>query len=416
MIEGLRRFVAALRREGIAASPAEVLDAARAVQLAGIEDRGRFREALRATLVKRSAQRAVFDRAFERFFAPPARAAWRKGQRPGAGRGEPGARRTGRSETIATRGPLLEPRRERRGERRRGDQDRLRRELAAVREGGPRRGERLRHAVLADRSGRGREPEPGRSAADPLRRDLRGRMRSEDERELAEAVPRLIERIRLRTGRRRRRAASGRFYLRTVFRENVSHDGVPFVLPRRRLRPRRPRVVLLVDMSWSCSRASALFLWMAGAFLRLGRTTRVLLFVDRPVDGTAEVERWMRSGDRGDPSALLAALPGLNPLAPSDYGRVFHRLLCSPARPGGRDTVLVILGDGRTNRLEPLEWALDEIAGRCASVLWLVPEPLALWGSGDSALPLYLPRVDVAVEVRDLAGLAEGVAELLRRL
>jgi len=113
---------------------------------------------------------------------------------------------------------------------------------------------------------------------------------------------------------------------------------------------------------------------------------------------------------------LVRAIPELNPDAPSDYGRVFHQLLRSPARPGGRDTVLVILGDGRNNRLDPMGWALDEIAGRCGATLWLVPEPREQWGSGDSALADYLPHADLAVEARDLAGLGRGVAELLRRL
>ena len=115
-------------------------------------------------------------------------------------------------------------------------------------------------------------------------------------------------------------------------------------------------------------------------------------------------------------STLLKEIPGLNLDAPSDYGRVFHSLLGSPARPAGRGTVLAVLGDGRTNRFDAQAWALEQIAERCGTVLWLAPEPLDRWGTGDSALSLYLPHVDVAVETRDLAGLAGGVAELLRRL
>jgi uncharacterized protein with von Willebrand factor type A (vWA) domain len=106
----------------------------------------------------------------------------------------------------------------------------------------------------------------------------------------------------------------------------------------------------------------------------------------------------------------------MNPDAPSDYGRALDRLLRSPRRPAGRDTVLVVLGDGRNNRLDPMGWTLEELAARCAATLWLVPEPLAEWGTGDSALADYLPHVDLAVEARDLVGLGRGVAELLRRL
>jgi len=84
-------------------------------------------------------------------------------------------------------------------------------------------------------------------------------------------------------------------------------------------------------------------------------------------------------------------------------------------RPAGRDTVLVVLGDARTNRIDPLPWALEEIARRCRYVLWLVPEARERWGTGDSELACYLPFVDTVVEARDLNGIARGLQELLRR-
>jgi uncharacterized protein with von Willebrand factor type A (vWA) domain len=109
-------------------------------------------------------------------------------------------------------------------------------------------------------------------------------------------------------------------------------------------------------------------------------------------------------------------VPGLNLDAPSDYGRMFHQLHRSRRRPAGRDTVLLILGDGRTNVFEPLDWSLGELARGCGATLWLVPEPVKLWGTGDSRIDLYLPHVETVVETSDLAGLAEGVRALLRRL
>ena len=78
--------------------------------------------------------------------------------------------------------------------------------------------------------------------------------------------------------------------------------------------------------------------------------------------------------------------------------------------------MLLVLGDGRTNRFDPQDWAFQEMAQSCGAALWLVPEPVELWGTGDSALAAYLPHVDTAVEARDVTGLARGVAELLRRV
>ena len=98
--------------------------------------------------------------------------------------------------------------------------------------------------------------------------------------------------------------------------------------------------------------------------------------------------------------------------APSDYGRAFYAFAAGPLRAIGRDAVLLVLGDGRSNDLDPLPWAFEEIAARARRVIWLVPEPRALWGTGDSALGRYLPFCDVAVETADLDGLAHGVREL----
>jgi len=418
MIAGLSRFVTLLRSDGIAASPAEWLDAVRALELVGIDDRESVREALGCTLVKHADQRRIFERAFDRFFVAPPRGSKRRssaaptastGSGRGPARGADSAERPGK----------------RAGDRRRSDasqrpgrdaHERVRHALHRA------TGERPRPKLVEDR---GRlildgEPEhrgPDRHAPHPLRRRLDRRLTGEDERELAAWVPRLVEQIRLRSGRRLRKAARGRIYLRSAFRENLARGGVPFVLPRRRIRPRRSKLTLFIDVSWSTETAAGLFLSVAGEFLRRRRETRILLFVDRAIDATAAIRTWLARRDAPSSFAtLLRSLDGLNLDAPSDYGRAFHGLLRSHLRPTGRNAVLLVLGDGRTNRFDPQAWAFEEIAARCGAVLWLVPEGHERWGSADSALEAYLAHVDVAVEARDLAGLARGVGELVRRL
>jgi uncharacterized protein with von Willebrand factor type A (vWA) domain len=413
LLPALARFVEALREEGIAVSQAETLDAARALAAVGVEDRARVRAALRASLAKTRRNGERFDRVFERHFAPPARAPReKKGKRAGPDPGTGGSRRSGSD--GAPRGTRRE---------------------TAERKGKEGRKGRLRTVLLAERGRSERGPTPYHGT-DPLRKDLRGSMSVEEERALAALVPKFLETLRRARSRRFRRASAGRLWPRRIFRENVAQGGVPFVLPRRRLRDRPDRVVLLVDVSWSVARAAGLFLWMAGSVLESNRRTRVVVFVDRPVDATAALRGWLRR--RGEAAAgpvprgrrrpgegivrfglsfagWLDALRGLDLSAPSDYGRALHALLGSHLRPSGRDTTLVVLGDARSNRFEPLPWTLEEIGRRCRSVLWLVPEPAGRWGTGDSAIEAYLPHVDVVVEAADLDGLARGVAELVRR-
>lgn len=450
MIPAIGRFVEALREGGVHASPAEVIDAVRAVESVGFENRASFRAALRVSLAKGRRATSVFDRVFDSFFAPPPRSRdrARRGEGPGIG----GATRTGEGarERPDTRPSEREPRARRSGRERAADRgtqtaderERARRIVEAAREGRFRRDGRLRKVHET------RRPVDGgvRAPLDPRRRDLSRPMGTDDERALAREAARVMEEIRLRVARRRRRSARGELWARQVFRENLSRGGVPFVLPRRAPRRRRPRIVLLVDVSYSVVRAAGLFLQMALAFLERARRPRVVLFVDRAVDATRALDRWRRSrgsasppeprrplparnarGRRGpSPGAgigpsrhsfadLLASLPGLNLDAPSDYGRALHGLLQSQLRPGGRDTVLAVLGDARTNRFDPLPWTLEEISRRCRAIVWLVPEPRSRWGTADSAIASYLPHVDTVVEATDLTGLARGVAELVRR-
>lgn len=436
MIPAVARFVEALRREGIAISPAEVIDAARAVDAVGLERRDRFRAALSATLAKGARARAAFDRTFDRYFAPPARGsggAERKDARgPGSGEsksesGEGRGRKPSKEPPEKPARGAREPRAQRREERE--TRQSVRRAVEDARKGGPRGASRLRHVHA--RTAPLREH-------DPLHTDLSKALATDEERRLAREIPRLVQQLRLRSGRRQRGSRRGRIWTRQIFRENLSRGETPFVLPYRAPRPRHVRVIVLVDVSHSVARAAGYFLSMALEFLRPGRRARVIAFVDRAVDATDAIARWGRGSRpphlprsarrrgrrpaegivRGTESFAdwIDSLPGLDPSAASDYGRTFHTLLGSRHRPSGRDTVLVVLGDARTNRFDPLAWAFEEIARRVQAVLWLVPEPEARWGTGDSALGSYLPAVDVVIEATDLSGLSRGLGELLRRL
>jgi uncharacterized protein with von Willebrand factor type A (vWA) domain len=445
MISALARFVEAMRAENHAVSPAEIIDASRALDLVGLERRAEVRSALRATLAKDRRAAAAFDRLFDRFFATPVLPA--KGERAGRVGGPSGRRRPGDGDPseASREKPKAKP-----GERARASEpvsggrrpaEPSFAELTATLRHGHREGERRRGRLRRARL----RPSPspvGEDVRDAARRDLARRMTTEEERAVAREIPRMVQALKLRIGRRMASARTGRPWLRRALRTSLKSGGVPFVMPYRAPKRRNTRVVLLVDVSYSVARAAGLFLLMASAFLELGRRARVLAFVGRPVDATTTVARWSRGAShRCDTPAprrprpiramrpsegvvaggvsfaeVLDGLQGLDLEAPSDYGTAFHALRSPRLAPRGRDTVLVVLGDGRTNRYDPLPWALADLARGCRCVLWLVPEPRSRWGTADSALPAYLASVDVVVEANDLHGLAAGLGELVRRL
>ncbi len=467
MLRGVGRLVGALRARGLAVSPAEAADAAEALRAVSIDDREQVRAALAATLAKGRAERQVFELLFDEQFA------WRGiGRGPGKGsaaRGGEGAGGRGRLAGVSAvrpagaRPPQGGPPRPSPGALRRAqDHPRgaaepravsrrtaeaprpgeRRAPLAAVPRRGPRRILVSRPPHADPRSAAGVGTVPPRS---PL---IAGPMTTDEERRLAGELPRLIQEIRLRRGRRWLADARGRVWLRGAARHSAATGGVPFELPARRRKPKPARLLVLVDVSWSAARASGLFLALALRLLRTRSRCRILAFVDRPVDVTDLVKPWaegrcapVTGPEAADASprrrartvraapalgiappwggvsfrALLEKTAGLDLDAASDFGRAFWSL----ARGGGairRDSLIVVLGDGRSNRFDPQEWALEEISRRARGVLWLVPEPHARWGTGDSALPEYFPWCDAIVETADLDGLVAGVREILRRL
>lgn len=456
LIEG---FIQDLRRRGVSVSPAERIDASQAALVVGLESRASFRTALMTTLAKTREARALFGETFDAWFKPP-----RPVRRRRKGRGEEGGgegRRhgpssgggRGRPERVPAESPEERPRRGRGGS---GSQERprspRREEAVPSRE---RPDGRLRRVLSSPgrrsaREGSGhRLPSPsgGEAGADPRKLPLFLRLSAAEEERLAREIPALVRQIRLRRGRRYRGGSRGRLWLKRTLRESLAHGGVPFTLPMQEHRPRQPRIVILVDVSRSVARAAGLFLLLCHGLSERIRKSTIYFFVDRMIEGTDHVHGWvsgrpaprkepaaihLRGGRREEPASgirpflrgrgerafaeLLESLPGLNPAAPSDYGRAFFHARVPISRATGRDTVLVILGDARNNRADPLAWTFEEIAGRCRRVIWLNPEPRDQWEAGDAVMSAYLPYCDVACEVTDLDALAAGVREILRSL
>ncbi len=420
MIRVIQRFVSELRRAGLPVSPAEAIDAARALRAVGLERRETVRLALRASLVKTHEDLPRFDRVFAAYFAAPREGGRRRGRgrREAAGQGGATRRRPSQEPGVGT--PGATPRAP--GPRRRPGRLRILREPRETRGAeplAPRQGVPGRHLRPAGRPGarpeeRRRPGGPGRTR----RLDLAAPLTSADDERLAREVPRMIREIRLRAGRRARGAARGRPWMPRVMRGSLRTGGVPFVIPRRAPRPRRPRVAVLVDVSWSVARASALFLMLAGGFLKTRGRTTVHLFVDRCVDATQRLADWDGEGPASF-SRFLETFDALDPKAASDYGRAFYqaaRAHGTGARTSRRDTVLVVLGDARSNFRDPQGWAFEAMAGRSRRVIWLNPEPAARWDTGDSVLSCYAPSCDVICEARDLDGIARGVAAIVRAL
>ena len=110
----------------------------------------------------------------------------------------------------------------------------------------------------------------------------------------------------------------------------------------------------------------------------------------------------------------LRHYPNLNLFGFSDFGRVFYQFYNDLLGDLSRDTVLLILGDARTNHFDPQAWTLGEIRQRCRRLIWLNPEPRHLWNTEDSIVDVYAPYCDALLECWTLAHLAQAADMLLQ--
>jgi len=455
-------FVRVLRNAEVRVSPAETLDAVRALELVGYGDRERVRQVLAATLAKTVNDKLLFDECFERFFAwrqPQAMQADQEQLReafdPGGFHGQMESAGTAQGAfagELSELSQLLVA----------GDALALQLAIdAAGRAAGigemrmfTQRGLYSRRILeqmgwqdlQSDILGLEQAPEdadPGRAAGLALKRQselLRDRVRdhveqqylnfaSANARELRESVLRSARLSRLerrdldrinrmvrriarqlaqRYSRRRRVSKRGLLDVPRTLRAGVPHDGLMFEPRWKSIRRDRPALIAVCDVSGSVrayARFLLLFLYSLGDVLP---RVRSFVFSSRIGEVTELFEQ-----NAPEVAVDMAARQWGG--GSTDYAEAFRGILAQAGRELDRGATVVILGDGRNNRGDPALPELREIARRSRQLIWLNPESLSAWGTGDSEMLRYRSCCNDARVVQSIAHLERFADDLLRR-
>jgi uncharacterized protein with von Willebrand factor type A (vWA) domain len=453
----LVEFANSLRGHGIAVGPGETVDAAAAVDVLGLADRERLREALACSMLRRSGQRSVFDGVFDLYFPaavgasdtsaePPADlASLRDGLVAALAEGDQARVRAlaasgidafGQYGTFGDGGSGGS------GSDSRGsgglsgwsayqtlEQVRpdalLNRVLAAMRT------ETSLDASLAEREARTRIDafsEHVRAEARRRTAELRGRERisryavssqadlvsfttaNRDQlAELRRTIQPLSRKLATRLAARRRRTRRGQFDMRRTMRRSLATGGVPIRPVLRDRRPARPELVLLCDMSGSVSGFAQFTLLLVQALSDQFSKIRTFAFVGLTDEITGLV-------GTADPEGLATRIMSEARLtkwdSSSHYGDALDSFVTGWPDAIGPRTSVLILGDGRTNGGAENHEALRDIAAWARHVYWLNPESEALWGTGDSAALRY-GKIVPMFECRNVRQLSHLVTELL---
>jgi hypothetical protein len=264
----------------------------------------------------------------------------------------------------------------------------------------------VRRALVADRGARAVRRTMGVQLAEDM--DISGSSAAQS-RQIAAAVAPLAQHL-ARILARQAAARPSRVSIRGTLRRAMGTGGVPFSVVTAPPRPPRPEIVVLCDMSGSVSAFSRFTLDLLAAMdSRLSRL-RTFAFID----GLDEITGLVRDARAaGRPLGTMEAAAGTASISGrSDYGRVMRAFARGPARSLTRRSVVLVIGDARTNYLDPAAGDFAEIARRAGRVYWLNPEPRRYWDDGDSAIGSYAPLCTRVEECRTLRQIADFVLSL----
>jgi uncharacterized protein with von Willebrand factor type A (vWA) domain len=449
MERALTHYVRALRSAGALVSPAETLDAVRALALVGYADRTRLKDTLSVVLAKTPEEKAIHDRLFDLYFsrkdteAPP-------GSAPDAAGGEGGSP-DGEGADASGADAML-------GLARDGDANRL---AAAMERAAAAAGvDEIRFASqgsffarkmlealgvedlearLMDRL-QTRTPE-ARAEAEALmearatlsrqaravvdqRFEVFGRAATEtfmnkavanrpidqlglrDMARMKALVARMAKRLAVKHARRRKVRSRGQLDIRRTLRANAGHDGVPFEVVWKRKHRDRPKIVAVCDVSGSVATYVRFLLMFLYALNETVADLGAFAFSNALHDVSEPLKRL-------DFEAALEHIILEMGSGGTDYGQALADLAEHHGERIDRHTTVLILGDGRSNHTDPRLDLLAAIADRAKRVVWLCPEPPGRWGSGDSEILKYRPYCTRLTHCATALDLEQALDEIL---
>ncbi len=205
-----------------------------------------------------------------------------------------------------------------------------------------------------------------------------------------------------------RQGKTGILDIHKTLRANAACENIPFKLRFRKKRLKRRDIVVLCDMSQSVRNSALIMISFLNELSLIFRKVRSFAFVS----DITEITQYVSKKDlHSIINSLLSG--GINNIfGNSNYSLAFYKFFSKYQGILDKNTVVIIIGDGRNNFNEPNLSDLKNIRRRTNRLYWFVPEPRELWGKGDSQLPVYLSVSDKAFTTTNIAQLSTAIMKI----
>lgn len=424
MRENLHRFFRAARGAGVRISPSESIDAMRAIADIGFADRGILRDTFLLTLAKSPDDKQALSQCFDLFFqqpdmAGPATENSESSEQPASQPPQGGDAQSPPSGLGPLAQMLMSQDRNAmaaamanasaaaglsdiRFFTQRGIYsnrilnelgiERLRDDLDGLATTNPADAERLAAATEALRDTvRDTVSQSlllyGREETENLRNDIlrnapMSRIEPRQMEQMRALIHRIARRLRERYSKPRKRQRRGHLDVRRTIRRNAAWGGVPFLTTWKRRHRDKPKIIAICDVSGSVARVSDFFLLLIYNLHEVVSNVRSFAFSSHLIEVSDLLEQH-------EPQQAMKEIMAKVGFGSSDYGKSladFEKLCLSALTP---QTTVIVLGDARTNNLDPRADILRRISERSKRLVWLNPEGRMAWGWGDSEMPRY---------------------------
>ena len=452
MRENIHRFFRAARGAGVHISPAESIDAMRAVAEVGVSDRTILRDTFLLTLAKSQDEKLALGDCFDLFFSQPEprqdqpgadSASQNANQSPSSGAASDASAGSPPAELGPLAQMLLSQDRNAiaaaiagaagaaslsdiRYSTQRGifssrildamGLQRLRDDLDELTATNPALAERLRAALDALREAVRDTVSQGlalyaREEAENLRNDILrnaplARIERRQVAEMRALIRRIARRLRERYSKPRKRQRRGHLDVRRTLRRNAAWGGVPFLTAWKRKHRDRPRIVALCDVSGSVAQVSDFFLLLIHSLHEVVDDVHSFAFSSHLIEVSDILES-------KSPEEAMAEIMSKVGFGSSDYGSSlvdFEKDFISTLTP---QTTVIVLGDARSNNLDPRADILRRISERSKRLVWLNPEGRLAWGFGDSEMPRYATFCSVVRQCATAQQLERAVSDIV---
>ena len=231
----------------------------------------------------------------------------------------------------------------------------------------------------------------------------------EEVEEMREAIDRLVRKLKNIVSRRFAVRDRGNLDVKKTLRASAKYDGVPLDIQYRRKSLRKSRIVTLCDVSGSVWAAARFMLNLVYSLQDCFDKVNSFVFIDQLTNVTGIFEEQ----DISEAIRIVMEEADVHYSAPTDYGETLRNFKRDYMDLLTKKTTLIIVGDGRSNYMNPEDAILGAMRERCRRVIWLNPEPEKLWGTGDSEIRTYLRHCHEVRACRNVNQLFTFIEELV---